>query len=254
MQLYKLDFPNGKCYIGITSRTAKKRFEEHCRASQNKSPVQKAIHKYGTNNVVLTVLATIDNWELLCLAEMEAIKKYDTFNRQNGYNLTLGGEGTSTVGIYGEQRLIRDKGFLKAYRDANNVEIKAKDAAYKAANKAVLKVKAKIYFQLNKEEISIKKKAYHEKNRLAAAEYKKEWRKTNKERLKDKAKTYHKENQEKILTRVNEWSEANKDKVKANKKAWYEANKDKVKARSKINKQKRNAKKLAELLIGIADG
>ena len=71
MQLYQLSFPNGKKYIGITSQTAQERFKKHCFKSNNKNPCQKAIHKYGKENVVLTVLATVDNWELLCLSEIK---------------------------------------------------------------------------------------------------------------------------------------------------------------------------------------
>lgn len=92
MQLYQLLFPNGKKYIGITSKTAEERFKEHCCLAHNKGMCQKAIHKYGKENVIIKVLATVDNWELLCLAEIEAIEKYKT-RPPNGYNLTLGGEG-----------------------------------------------------------------------------------------------------------------------------------------------------------------
>lgn len=92
MQLYKLDFPSGKSYIGITSRTAQKRFLEHCAPSKKQNPCQLALQKYGKESVNLTVLATVDNWELLCLAEQEAIEKFNTF-KPNGYNITKGGEG-----------------------------------------------------------------------------------------------------------------------------------------------------------------
>ena len=93
MQLYKLDFPNGKSYIGITSKTAQERFIGHCNPAQKQNLCQKAIHKYGKENVIINVLAECDNWELLCIAEQEAIEKFNTIT-PNGYNLTLGGEGT----------------------------------------------------------------------------------------------------------------------------------------------------------------
>jgi len=92
MQLYRLSFPNGKKYIGITSKTAKERFKEHCAPSNRINAVQHAIHKYGKESVKLTVLAECDNWELLNLAEIEAVEKFNTFY-PNGYNLTLGGDG-----------------------------------------------------------------------------------------------------------------------------------------------------------------
>jgi len=92
MQLYKLDFPNGKSYIGITSKTAQERFNQHCCKSKNKNPCQLAIHKYGKENIIINVLAECNDWELLCLAEQEAIEKFNTF-KPSGYNLTKGGEG-----------------------------------------------------------------------------------------------------------------------------------------------------------------
>lgn len=95
MHLYQLLFPNGKKYIGITSKTAEDRFKAHCR-SRKKYAIDSAIKKYGKENVILTVLAECDNWELLCLLEQEAIEKFDT-KYPNGYNLTDGGEGTIGV-------------------------------------------------------------------------------------------------------------------------------------------------------------
>jgi group I intron endonuclease len=92
MELYQLSFPNGKSYIGITSLTAIKRFQYHCRRTSRNTALNPAIKKYGRENVVITVLAETDNWELLCLAEQEAIDKYKS-KAPNGYNLTHGGEG-----------------------------------------------------------------------------------------------------------------------------------------------------------------
>jgi len=95
MQLYQLLFPNGKKYIGITSKTAKERFVKHCSKHSCCVYLKRAIEKYGKENVVITVLAVADDWELLCLAEQEAIEKFNTA-APNGYNITLGGNG-----IYG---------------------------------------------------------------------------------------------------------------------------------------------------------
>ena len=94
MYLYKISFPEHlttKCYIGITSQTLKKRFKSHCYSS-NCSLISRAIKKYGKNSAIMSVIAECDNWELLCLAEQEAIEKFNTIS-PNGYNLTLGGEG-----------------------------------------------------------------------------------------------------------------------------------------------------------------
>jgi len=94
MYLYKISFPKHlttKCYIGITSQTLKKRLKGHCRLSSD-SLISRAIKKHGKKNTIMSVIAECDNWELLCLAEMEAIEKFNSF-APNGYNLTKGGEG-----------------------------------------------------------------------------------------------------------------------------------------------------------------
>ena len=125
MQLYCLTFPNGKKYIGITSKTAQERFKRHCDNS-SKSIISRAVRKYGKDSVIMSVIAECDNWELLCLAEQEAIEKFNTI-APNGYNLTLGGEGLyghafsdkhrEKISINIRKRLELDKDFLKRARD-----------------------------------------------------------------------------------------------------------------------------------------
>lgn len=92
MYLYKLSFKSTKKeYIGITTRSINLRFNQHINPNVKiKSLVQKAIAKHG--NPKLEILSECDDWELLCLAEMEAIDKYGTFSPK-GYNLTFGGDG-----------------------------------------------------------------------------------------------------------------------------------------------------------------
>lgn len=79
---------NGKQYVGITSRTIKQRFDEHCKAE---SYIGRAIRKHGKNNFSITRIDGDSDWEKLCEKEIYYIKKYDSFN--NGYNQTLGGDG-----------------------------------------------------------------------------------------------------------------------------------------------------------------
>jgi len=197
MQLYQLLFPNGKSYIGITSKTAQERFKKHCRPSTKKNPCQHAIHKYGADNVAIIVIATFDNWELLCLAEVEAIEKLNTI-APNGYNLTLGGEGRLTVGLCGEERIARDK-------------------ARAAAN-------SKIYVAANKAEIAEKQKIYRDTNKVELAIYRKKYRKANKVEISAKAKARRKANKVKVNRTAAQ---------KAYQKAYYEANKAEVSAREK---------------------
>lgn len=91
-ELYRLDFPNGKSYVGITSKTALKRFTDHASNARRPSfAVHHAIKKYGVSSVVLNTLV-IGDWEYLCEAEKRAIVVFNT-KAPSGYNLTDGGEG-----------------------------------------------------------------------------------------------------------------------------------------------------------------
>ena len=89
--LYKMDFPNGKSYIGITVFDIRRRMREHRKLAElNKGfGVHRAWRKYGEPRV--TVLAVLENDELYS-TEMRAIAAYAT-KAPRGYNLTIGGEG-----------------------------------------------------------------------------------------------------------------------------------------------------------------
>jgi len=148
MQLYQLKFPNGKSYIGITSKTAQERFKEHCAKSSKCKLLKTAIAKYGKENVQVIVIAECDNYELLCLSEVEAIEKFNTFHENGkGYNLTIGGEGSITVNIFGEERKERDK--------------KRRLLAYGSYREKAIE-RARTYFYENKEKISQQAKARYE--------------------------------------------------------------------------------------------
>ena len=94
MQLYKISFSTThKIYIGISSRSAKKRLSAHT-APSTKSLIATAIRKHG--NPILEVLYETDNWEELCSKEVEYIAAYNS-TAPNGYNISLGGEGSLGV-------------------------------------------------------------------------------------------------------------------------------------------------------------
>jgi len=85
-----------KSYIGLTKRSIKKRFSEHISLAFRGSGFyfHKAIKLYGAEDFYLTVL----HKNIKTIAEanhLEAayIIKHDTF--ENGYNLTLGGDGVN---------------------------------------------------------------------------------------------------------------------------------------------------------------
>lgn len=91
-QLYALDFPNGKRYIGITTKTAEVRFKGHeqaLRTAKTNGPMlYRAWRKHGAP--ALTVLAIVEDEDLF-ETERRAISVFGTLS-PGGYNLTEGGE------------------------------------------------------------------------------------------------------------------------------------------------------------------
>jgi len=84
---------NQKIYIGQTSRNIDIRWKEHCRHLKNNMPICKAINKYGKENFIIeNIEECCDN--LLDEREQYWIKYYDSFNKEKGYNATIGGQKT----------------------------------------------------------------------------------------------------------------------------------------------------------------
>lgn len=98
--LYRVSFPNGKAYLGITTQTASARFRDHCASasrlkrekSRGGSLLHHALNKYP-KQARLEVLVVADDWDFLCELERKAIQAFGTL-KPRGYNLTEGGEGT----------------------------------------------------------------------------------------------------------------------------------------------------------------
>jgi len=79
---------NNKKYIGITTRSLQKRFNEHCKAE---SAIGKAIKKYKKENFIYYELDRASTRQDLMELEKYYIAKYKTF--KDGYNATIGGDG-----------------------------------------------------------------------------------------------------------------------------------------------------------------
>lgn len=79
---------NGKIYIGQTKQTLEQRYKngyEHCRHFWN------AIQKYGWDNFEHIILVDNLSIDMANIIEEELIKKYNTTNHNNGYNMKSGG-------------------------------------------------------------------------------------------------------------------------------------------------------------------
>lgn len=88
---------NGKKYIGQTTLSVHKRWLNHCKDARmgNDRPLCRAIRKYGQNNFIVSTIEVVDI-QVLSDREKHWITFYDTYHG-DGYNATLGGEGTLTV-------------------------------------------------------------------------------------------------------------------------------------------------------------
>lgn len=102
--LYRLIFPSGKAYIGITARTAERRFAEHKKsaASGRKLAVNSALLKYGAESVQIETLV-VASWDYLVALEQRAIAAFGT-KGDGGYNMTVGGEGVVGLTVSDETR------------------------------------------------------------------------------------------------------------------------------------------------------
>ena len=92
--IYKLNFPNGKCYIGQSKNIVRRIREHNC--SKRQYPITYAIHKYGPRTE-FELLEEINAWDTEQLNDREKyyINQYNSTIYGNGYNLTLGGDGAT---------------------------------------------------------------------------------------------------------------------------------------------------------------
>lgn len=95
--VYEHVFPNGKRYIGITSKRPKARWDKGRGYKSRNSPVYRAVLKYGWDNIEHNILFKDLTQEQAFEKEKELIAEYKTnitrYGPDYGYNLTDGGEG-----------------------------------------------------------------------------------------------------------------------------------------------------------------
>lgn len=87
---------NGRVYVGITNQGYKTRWYKHCSDSIHgcSYPLHCALRKHGTDNFIVEVIEICPTIENLKEREQYWIKELKSLTTENGYNLTLGGEGT----------------------------------------------------------------------------------------------------------------------------------------------------------------
>ena len=132
---------NGKVYIGQTIHELHKRQIKHFSKANEEKPsmyFHKALKKYGKDSFTWDIIEQCSSKRELDDMEFHYIKQYDSF--KNGYNMTLGGEGT--IG-----RVCKESTKLKISKTKTGVKFDAAmcakwSIAHKGRKKADAHVKA----------------------------------------------------------------------------------------------------------------
>lgn len=193
--IYKIDFPNGKHYIGITTTSLEQRKREHkyCGKNGDTKCLYKALRKYEmVDTFELVEIDTADTLEELCEKEIRYIQDYKSYYMDgNGYNMTLGGEGNHGY-VYTEEVKQKMSEMCKKYWE--NPEAGKEHSE-----------KRKKYFENNPEarkEHSERLKQYYENNpeaiKKASEKSKKQWENPEaRKQMSEITKKYFNENPEK---------------------------------------------------------
>src|SRR5580692_5966403 len=119
MYVYKITcLVNGKIYIG-QSKCYKARFKAHIRAAINctesapRSHLGNAIRKYGVENFRVEKLCTASSVEEMAELEIYYIKKFKSYKRAIGYNLSMGGYSPGNA-TFAQKRLWKNRGICDA--------------------------------------------------------------------------------------------------------------------------------------------
>lgn len=92
--VYKIKMPDGKCYIGVTTKTAKQRLAKHFEDAKGgrDTSIADAMRRCKFKGITIETLVECEDVEMLYEIEKEQIEKHDT-RIPNGHNATIGGKG-----------------------------------------------------------------------------------------------------------------------------------------------------------------
>lgn len=99
---------NGKIYIGKTINMHKRHLKYlSCVRNGSSQPIVKAMIKYGVENFTFEVVSTFMNEDELNKGEIYYINKFNSINE--GYNISLGGDGGDTMSNHKNKDIIYKK-------------------------------------------------------------------------------------------------------------------------------------------------
>ncbi len=101
--VYVHHVPNGKVYVGVTSKKTYQRWRYGHGYASN-TAFDEDIQSYGWKNIQHEIVATLQDESEAYALERNLITKYDSTNPEKGYNRATGGKGTWGVQISEETR------------------------------------------------------------------------------------------------------------------------------------------------------
>ena len=120
--IYKIQFPNGKHYIGLTTTSLEQRKIQHKQTAKRGDTkcLYNALRKYDMiDTLELIEIDTADTEEELCEKEIGYILIYNSYYMNgNGYNMTFGGEGTFGY-VFTEEAREKQSEIKKKYHQEN---------------------------------------------------------------------------------------------------------------------------------------
>lgn len=147
--VYLIEFPNGKKYVGITTTSFEERKKSHLsHRNTSQLPVHQALKKFfGSES--WQVIAEAESWSELANIEVQMIEFHQSHTSKNGYNLTLGGDGTVGYTHTQEQRKKNSNAKIDYFSKSQN-RIKQSKASIIAHYKNPEQAKKHAIFQRKK--------------------------------------------------------------------------------------------------------
>jgi len=102
---------NGKVYVGKTEKSLDERWKEHIKCAKNRvnRRLYDAMNKHGLENFEISCLDQTEDSEKINEMESWFIYILKSNNPNNGYNMTLGGDGGNTISGFSEDRMVEYK-------------------------------------------------------------------------------------------------------------------------------------------------
>lgn len=171
--LYRAISPSGKSYVGITNNFTKRKWTHEYQAKRlrNKTIFYCALRKYNYKFewIIIQDKLTKEQAEEL---EMLVIETLNLTNRQNGYNISIGGQAGTRMSEEGKKRRLEK--MRKYYNNPKYIKnmSEAKSHSLSPEHKKHLSQKTKEWFKNpeNKIEHSNKMKKYYKENRQKVIE------------------------------------------------------------------------------------